>query len=119
MINVGQILALSFFLMYIVVVEKLNDDCRCIHLQTSNKWDAANSVLQIDKRLRHLSDLQQTPRQYKKKSAEYWESGIGESRSKCPRLANQEQTNENGKDCRGRFNSHSRSSSSMIQTSRH
>ncbi len=95
MINVGQILALSFFLMYIVGVEKLNDDCRRIHLQKSNKWDAAKTVLQVEERLRHLSDLQRTPRQYKKKSAEYWESGISESRSKRPRLANQEQINEN------------------------
>ena len=75
-------------------VEKLNDDCRRIHLQKSNKWDAAKDVLQVEERLRYLSDLQRTPRQYKKKADEYWSAGICESRSKRPRLSHEEQPYE-------------------------
>lgn len=81
-----------------VGVEKLNDNCRRIHLQKSNKWDAAKDVLQVEERLRHLSDLQRTPRQYSKKAGEYWSAGICESRSKRPRLCNQEPTDDNEED---------------------
>ncbi|CAB4025473.1 Hypothetical predicted protein [Paramuricea clavata] len=79
-------------------VQKLNDDCRRIHSQKSNKWDAAKDVLQVEERLRYLSDLQRTPRQYNKKADEYWSAGICESRSKRPQLSNQEQADENEED---------------------
>lgn len=36
-------------------IEKLNDDCRCIHLQ-SNKWDAPKDVVLLRKHLEHLAD---------------------------------------------------------------
>ena len=37
-----------------------------------------------------LSTMQRTPRQYKKKAADYWLSGILESRAKRPRFRQQE-----------------------------
>ena len=36
-------------------VEKLNDDCRRIHLRRSNKWDAPVDVLRVGKRVEYLS----------------------------------------------------------------
>jgi len=41
---------------FLVGIEKLNDDCRCIHLQQSNKWDAPKDVLLLRKHLEHLAD---------------------------------------------------------------
>ncbi|CAB4015118.1 Hypothetical predicted protein [Paramuricea clavata] len=43
-------------------VEKLNDTCRRIHLEKSNKWDAAKHVLMAEERLGVRSDLERTPR---------------------------------------------------------
>jgi hypothetical protein len=60
-------------------VEKLNDNVRRIHLQKSNKWDAAKDVLMAEERLRVLSDLEREPRPYKKKADNYWLDGIKES----------------------------------------
>ena len=48
-------------------MEKLNDVCRRIHLQKSNKWDKTKDVLMADQRLEALTELQGTPRSYKKK----------------------------------------------------
>lgn len=62
-------------------VEKNNDDCRRIHLQKSNKWDAAKDVLLVSKRLELLSECERTPRNYKKRNAEYWETTIKEKRA--------------------------------------
>ena len=45
--------------MYIVGVEKLNDDCRRIHLQQSNKWDAAKDVLMVGKRIKMLGEFEE------------------------------------------------------------
>ncbi|CAB3983391.1 Hypothetical predicted protein [Paramuricea clavata] len=55
-------------------VEKLNDDCRRVHLQRSNKWDAAKDVLLVGKRVKHLA------------FQSYWETGILESRTKRQRI---------------------------------
>jgi hypothetical protein len=74
-----------------VGVEKLNDTCRRIHLEKSNKWDAAKDVLMAEERLGVLSDLERTPRSYKKKADEYWSNEIRESRSKRPRLCREEE----------------------------
>lgn len=63
-------------------VEKKNDDCRRIHLQKSNKWDASKDVLLVLKRQEHLSTFERTPRQYKKRKAAYWENDIKEKRAK-------------------------------------
>lgn len=63
-------------------MEKNNDDCRRIHLQKSNKWDVARDVLLVSKRLELLSDCEQTPRAYKKRNGDYWETEIKE---KCAR----------------------------------
>lgn len=71
-------------------MEKLNDNCRRIHLQKSNKWDAAKDVLLAEERLGELSTLERTPRNYKKKLEEYWSGGISANRSKRPRLCNTE-----------------------------
>lgn len=38
-----------------------NDDCRRIHLQKSNKWDASKDVLLVLKRQEHLSNFERTP----------------------------------------------------------
>ena len=73
-------------------VEKLNDECRRIHLHKSNKWDAAKDVLLVGKRLEILGSLQRTPRKYQKKANSYWSSGINESRAKRPRICHQEPT---------------------------
>ena len=67
-------------------MEKNNDDCRRIHLQKSNKWDAAKDVLLVSKRLELLSECERTPRNYKKRNAEYWETTIKEKRA-CRRAA--------------------------------
>ncbi|KXJ10506.1 hypothetical protein AC249_AIPGENE18777 [Exaiptasia diaphana] len=72
-------------------VEKLNDDCRRIHLYKSNKWDAAKDVLQVGKRLELLSDMERQPRPYKKKCEDYWSNKIFDSRSKRYRLCSQEE----------------------------
>ena len=53
-------------------VEKPNDDCRRIHLFKSNKWDAAEDVLLVGKRLENLQELQRTPRAYNKRTTAYW-----------------------------------------------
>ena len=78
---------------YIAGVEKNNDDCRRIHLQKSNKWDASKDILLVEKRLEMLSDLERTPREYKKTSNDYWYTGIKEVRAKRQRLCCQEQGN--------------------------
>lgn len=67
--------------LYLLGVEKKNDDCRRIHLYKSNKWDAAKDVILASKRLENLQHLERKPREYKKKNAEYWESTIKEKRS--------------------------------------
>ena len=63
-------------------MEKKSDDCRCIHLQKSNKWDASKDVLLVLKRQEHLSNFERTPRQYHKRKAAYWETDINEKRAK-------------------------------------
>lgn len=63
-------------------VEKKNDDCRHIHLQKSNKWDASKDVLLVLKRQERLSNFERTPRQYNKTKAAYWENDIKEQRAK-------------------------------------
>ncbi|CAB3986080.1 Hypothetical predicted protein [Paramuricea clavata] len=68
-------------------VEKLNDVCRRIYLEKSNKWDATKDVLLVEERLQHLSELQRTPRLYNKVS-EYWKSEIHENRWKHTRFCN-------------------------------
>jgi len=40
--------------------EKKNDDCRRFHINKSNKWDAANDVLLVMKRLETLSSIETT-----------------------------------------------------------
>lgn len=51
-------------------------------------------MLLVGKRLECLGELERTPRQYKKKSDDYWLSGIKESRTKRPRLINQPMANQ-------------------------
>ena len=63
-------------------MEKKNDDCRCIHLQKSNKWDASKDVLLVLKRQEHLSNFERPPRQYHKRKAAYWETDINKKRAK-------------------------------------
>lgn len=67
-------------------VEKLNDDCRRIHLNRSNKWDAAKDVLIVGKRMEYLAGYERTPRVYKKKATDYWNETIRNGRAKQRRL---------------------------------
>ena len=60
-----------------------------MHLQRSNKWDAAKDVLQVQKRIEHLADCERGTRQYKKQNQEYWGEGIKESRAKRHRVCMQ------------------------------
>lgn len=71
-------------------VEKLNDDCRRIHLQRSNKWDAPKDILLVGKRMEHLSEYERASREYKKQAAEYWNTKIHESRAKRPKICNEQ-----------------------------
>jgi hypothetical protein len=61
-------------------------DCRRIHLQRSNKWDAPKDVLLVEKRIENLSDYERAPRKYRKQDANYWEMDIKESRAKRTRV---------------------------------
>ena len=65
--------------------EKNNDDCRRIHLSKSNKWDAAGDVLLAMKRVEATSEHQRTPREYTKRSMQYWENDLQERREKHKR----------------------------------
>ena len=73
-------------LFFLVGVEKLNDDCRRIHLQRSNKWDAPKDVLLLGKRLETLADYKREPRSYKKQGKDYWNVYIHESRAKRAKI---------------------------------
>lgn len=66
----------------LIGVEKNNDDCRRVHLNKSNKWDAAGDVLLVTKRVEKLSRLQRTPRSYNKRNAQYWDHQLKEKRAK-------------------------------------
>ena len=66
----------------LTATEKNNDDCRRIHLNKSNKWDAAGDVLLVSKRVEALSHLYRTPRPYEKRKMEYWECQLKEKRAK-------------------------------------
>ena len=68
-------------------MEKLNDDCRKIHLYRSNKWDASKDILLVEKRLDRLSENERTARSYQKQKRDYWETHIKESRSKRHRVS--------------------------------
>lgn len=57
-------------------------NCRRIHLQKSNKWDASKDVLLVLKRQEHLDSFKQTLGPYTKRKADYWEDGIKERRRK-------------------------------------
>lgn len=70
-------------------MEKLNDDCRRVHLQRSNKWDAPTDVLLVGKRVEHLSHCERATRPYQKRNTDYWESTIKDSRAKRPRVSAQ------------------------------
>ena len=70
-------------------MEKLNDDCRHIHLQRSNKWDAPKDVLLVEKRLENLASHERCPRPYKKHAQQYWETDIVDNRAKRNRVCRQ------------------------------
>ena len=67
-------------------VEKLDDDCRRIHLQRSNKWDAPKDVLLVGKQVEHLYEYEGVSRKYRKQKPEYWNMKIHESRAKRPKI---------------------------------
>ena len=72
---------------YFIGVEKVNDDCRRIHLHRSNKWDAAKDVLLVGKRVEDLADCERTHRKYEKQNNCYWDNGIRKNRAKRIRLS--------------------------------
>lgn len=51
-----------------------------------------------EERLRVLSDLERTPRPYKKAANDYWLNGIKESRRKRPRLCDEEEVSDDSED---------------------
>ena len=51
-------------------------------------------MLLTEKRLGYLQDVQRTPRQYMKRSDEYWSQEILERHNKRPRLSNESCDNE-------------------------
>ena len=67
-------------------IEKNNDDCRRIHLNKSNKWDAPADVLLVSRRIERLSRHQRTPRSYNKRNAEYWHCDLSQRRAKKKRI---------------------------------
>ena len=71
---------------FLIGVEKLNDDCRCIHLQRSNTWDAPKDVLLLGKRLEHLAEYEGEPRPYNKQETDHWNVQIYESRAKRSKI---------------------------------
>ena len=68
-------------------MEKLNDDCRRVHLQRSNKWDAPTDVLRAGKRVQYLSYWERTSRTYTKQDDDYWENRIKERQTKRHRIS--------------------------------
>ena len=66
----------------------MNDDCRRIHLQRSNKWDAPKDVLLVEKILENLASYERCPRPYKKHTQQYLETDI-ENRAKRIRVCQQ------------------------------
>jgi thioredoxin-related protein len=72
---------LFFFFMF-AGVEKKNDDCRKIHHQRSNKWDAPKDALLVLYRQEQLSYCERAPRVYTKRKPDYWEQSIKEKRAK-------------------------------------
>jgi hypothetical protein len=71
---------------FLIGVEKLNDDCRRVHLMRSNKWDAPKDVLLVEKRLEHLAEYERIPRKYNKRNEAYWNKNIRSSRAKRIRI---------------------------------
>ena len=63
-------------------MEKNNDDCQRVHLNKSNKWDAAGDVLLVSKRVETLSQFHRTPRAYHKRKAQYCDCQLKEKRAK-------------------------------------
>ena len=51
-------------------------------MNKSNKWDATGDVLLAMKRVEATSEHQRTPREYRKRSADYWEKDLLEKRAK-------------------------------------
>ena len=68
-------------------VEKNNDDARRVVRRKSNNWDSPTDVLLTESRLYSLRKRERTPRSYKKKNTEYWDTEIKESRAKRQRLS--------------------------------
>jgi hypothetical protein len=61
-----------------------------VHLNKSNKWDAARDVLLVTKRVEGFSQLHRTPRTYQKRSAQYWEHELKEKRTNQKRRMDDE-----------------------------
>ena len=80
---------------------KKKDDCRRIHLQKSNKWDAPKDVLLVLKIQEHLTNFEQTPRQYEKRKDAYWQNDIKEKRAKQLSNIQAEKTSNLHKLCEG------------------
>lgn len=81
-----HVVIFSHFILH-VGVEKLNDDCRRVHLNRSNKWDAPKDILLVRKRVEHLSQCEREKRNYQKQDTNYWDNGIKESRAKRHRIS--------------------------------
>ncbi len=54
-------------------------------MNKSNKWDATGDVLLAMKRVEATSEHHRTPREYQKRSMQYWENDLLEKRAKQKR----------------------------------
>lgn len=77
-------------------VEKKNDEMRRYFHRKINRWDAATTVLLVEKRQEALRGYQRETREYIKRKASFWiEGGKQEAAKKVPRISTVEpQQNE-------------------------
>lgn len=84
MINIGKLL-------FLIGVEKKNDDLRKYYHRKINRWDAAINLLLVEKRQEVLRDKQRNKRSYEKKDSSFWIEG-GKQESARKKLSETEST---------------------------
>lgn len=84
MINIGKLL-------FLIGVEKKNDDLRKYYHRKINRWDAAINLLLVEKRQEVLRDKQRNKHSYEKKDSSFWIEG-GKQESARKKLSETEST---------------------------
>ena len=78
---------MNYFL-FLVGVEKKNDDLRKYYHRKINRWDAATNLLLVEKRQEVLREKQRNKRPYEKKDSTFWiHGGKQEAARKVPRIS--------------------------------